>query len=170
MWLHTKIDIGRFACLVSDTSFRLMLWSGAQLGRVGIRMWKYSKKSEHSERSTSLRCICNYTKPCHPLSLSPLCYSVNPYNKHCCSPLATNIHPSMFDSTQTRLTDVSLDVAGLQVFSISLTITLPLVGVQDSSDDRDGGYHLGTPGKITKCVYRHPALSFYMRYSMNKLW
>lgn len=39
-------------------------------------------------------------------------------------------------------------------------------GMPDSSDDRDRGYHLGTTGKITKYVYRHPALSL----AQGMLW
>lgn len=62
-----------------------------------------------------------------------------------------------------------LDDASLQVFSISLTMTLPLIGVQGYGDDRDGGYHLGTTGKITKRVYRHPCLIISMSIPMNKL-
>lgn len=55
---------------------------------------------------------------------SSLCIpAVNPYNKHRRSPVATNIHLSMFDSTYVRGTVLLWDDANLQVCLIPLTMS-----------------------------------------------
>lgn len=136
-----KKAIGCIAHLFSDTSFCLMLWSGAQLARVGICMWRSPQKSGQSERITSLRCICNCMKHIEKIKLmqsSIILLSASLSVLFCKSLPQTLMQPRGYNPASVTVwfhtdpTDwyVWLDAGSLQVFSISLTMTHPSVGVQ----------------------------------------